>query len=498
MKRLLLIFVSLLCVCYGFAQEDEGITTSQCLVPAPNTGFCSYRLCDTCTALPFDSAFVKQDLGLNYGLYRHSASYPGDVTYRKEYTPPDDCINTKVPNPSFCTTDSTGVLHYDVYYPSNYNGYSQCPLPAIIYVHGGGFSDCKTLSKTGNDPDAIAFARRGFVFINIEYRTGVRISRSPQYQYATVQQQLAEYRASQDVRGAIRTIILRQRKHDSLPLAQRTPYQIDTNNIFLGGNSAGAITVLNVAYYTRQAMLDSINPYLGAVSIKDALGPIDADYYVGDTTIEYHSKIKGVLAQWGSLTLPRNFSDSTTAKNFFDQRIPIICFHGLNDPVVPPYVAGVKFAPVDTRTNGFKDSLSTEKSCLITSPFKSEGKPPSPDIFNVYTYGSPAYVNNILKPLGIRYELYLDCDASHGLDNDGPNFKSDYGIGDSTDYSTIRAVSSYITGRAATFFQTIIGGNAQTSHKVFVECRNERVMCNGANKDDGCLNTDICGTHPHQ
>lgn len=475
-----------------FAQDNNGQPTSTCLVPAVNSGFCSYRLCDTCTALPFDS--VKQDLGINYGKYYHSSTYPGDVTYKKENTH-TSCQATNISSTSFCTTDSTGDLHYDVYYPSEYTHYNQCPLPAIVYVHGGGFSDCRKISKAGNDPDAIAFAKRGFVFFNVEYRTGVEITPSPAYPYATVQQQLAEYRASQDVRGFLRTLIQWQRQQDLLPFAQRKPYQIDTSNIFLGGNSAGAITVLNVAYYTRQSMLDSINPYSGSVSISQALGPIDADYYVGDVNIEYHSKIKGVLAQWGSLTVPRNF-DSSNVRNFFDQRIPIICFHGLQDPIVPPNITPVNFA----RSNiVYGTTYSSESSCLINSPFKSEGKPPLPDTVNIYTYGSPAYFKFILQPLGIRSEIYLDCDAGHGLDPDGPNFKSDYGIGDPvTDYSTVSAVNMYIDGRAATFFQTIIGGNAQTSHKVFYECPNRRVTCSQGNNDGGCLNIDNCSTHPHQ
>ena len=134
--------------------------------------------------------------------------------------------------------------------------------------------------------------------------------------------------------------------------------------------------MLNVAYYTRQAMLDSINPYSGTVSIKAALGPIDADYYLADTTVEYHSKIKGVLAQWGSLTLPPKYSDSTTAKKFFDQRIPdylLSWLAGLN--CFSLCSSGKTLHLLIVGRNGYRDSFNTEKTCLITSPFKAPGLP---------------------------------------------------------------------------------------------------------------------------
>ena len=129
----------------------------------------------------------------------------------------------------------------------------------------------------------------------------------------------------QDVTGAIRSIIYRQRQQDSLPVNQRKPYQIDTNYLFLGGNSAGAITALGVAYYSRQSMVDSLNPQQGSFSISQALGLVNADYYYGGTDVEFRSKIKGVLAQWGSLSIPYNY-DSTTAKNFLTSVSPLSAF----------------------------------------------------------------------------------------------------------------------------------------------------------------------------
>ena len=294
--------------------------------------------------------------------------------------------------------------------------------------------------------------------------------------------------------GAERTIILRQRQERSKSNTQKKAYQIDTNYLFLAGNSAGSITVLNVAFDSAQALLNAINPNQGTATISQALGPIDADYYVGGTDVLYHSLIKGVLAQWGSLALPNGYT-SATAKNFFDYKVPVILFHGDKDNVVNIDRQDINFAPVDNNTStNYGNIYNLETSCLSTASFKAAGNPnPNPDIF---TYGSRSIFNYILQPLNIPSELHVDLQMKHGLDTDGPAFKSDFGIGTTlgtnTDYSTAAAVSLYIISRACIFFQNIIGGNAQgrqnssTTHKVFIECENNRVKCDLLNDDPGC------------
>jgi acetyl esterase len=60
--------------------------------------------------------------------------------------------------------DTTEEHHYlDVYRPIVRSG----PLPVVLYVHGGGF---RILSKDTHWLMAIAFARRGYVVFNINYR----------------------------------------------------------------------------------------------------------------------------------------------------------------------------------------------------------------------------------------------------------------------------------------------------------------------------------------
>lgn len=55
----------------------------------------------------------------------------------------------------------------DVYRPTHAEG----PLPTLLYVHGGGF---RILSKDTHWVMALAFARRGYVVFNIDYRLAPR------------------------------------------------------------------------------------------------------------------------------------------------------------------------------------------------------------------------------------------------------------------------------------------------------------------------------------
>jgi hypothetical protein len=179
------------------------------------------------------------------------------------------------------------------------------------------------------------FARRGFIAMNIEYRRG-RVLDTVDTKFTTIQHEISVYKGGQDMRGACRSAIKLQRFHTALNL----PFQIDTTKIFLGGNSAGALMSMLTAYYRDQAMIDTAFPVApGSPKFKDVLGPINADFYYGDTTIEYRSKIKGVFAMWGGMPIPVSFENNKAA--FFGNgasstdNAPMIGFHGALDPIFP-------------------------------------------------------------------------------------------------------------------------------------------------------------------
>lgn len=62
---------------------------------------------------------------------------------------------------------TASVHQLDVYVPTR----SPKPLPVVMYVHGGGFS---MLSKETHYLMAMAFARRGYLVFNVNYRLGAR------------------------------------------------------------------------------------------------------------------------------------------------------------------------------------------------------------------------------------------------------------------------------------------------------------------------------------
>jgi len=373
-----------------------------------------------------------------------------------------------------------------IYYPPLHR-YDSLPLPVLLLTHASGFSDCYDFNSFYMDTLCKHFAMRGFVTFNVEYRRG-RIKDTGKY--TSVQHVIAMYRGDQDIRGAIRSVIKLQRNQKTLKL----PFQLDTNRIFIGGASAGAMMSLNAAYYRNQKMIDSIFPVAaGTPMFKDILGPINANYYYGDTNISYLSKIKGVLSMWGGTPIPLNYENNQAA--FFKSvdstdNPPMIGFHGLNDPVFP--ISGkakqrVYFSPPRM---GNTQNYNSESYCL-TGRITLDSVAATPDIIDA----SALNMYNILNKLGRLTEFYEDCNMGHGLEGgcDTCTFLSDFGTGSTNG----KPIWLYIAQRTATFFQAVMNnatpGDFTNSSTKFVDCENKRVKCNYANNNNGCRNTDTCG-----
>ena len=144
------------------------------------------------------------------------------------------------------------------------------------------------------------FARRGFIAFTIGYRTG-RIKDTPNPDRTSAQQGLASYRGIQDGRGAIRSIIKRNASTDK----HGNKFRINEDQFFIGGLSAGAIIAMGSTYYRNQGMINQAYPVRGtSISVEDALGHINSDYYYGETGSDfanplYTPLIRGVLNGWG-------------------------------------------------------------------------------------------------------------------------------------------------------------------------------------------------------
>ena len=108
-------------------------------------------------------------------------------------------------------------LTLDVYRPRSLSG----PLPAVLYIHGGGFS---MLSKDTHWLMAMMFARRGYVVFNVNYRL------APQWPYPA---------AIEDVCSAFTWVTQHAAR-----------YGADTDRLVIAGESAGGNLSLAVALAT--------------------------------------------------------------------------------------------------------------------------------------------------------------------------------------------------------------------------------------------------------
>ncbi len=165
-------------------------------------------------------------------------------------------------------------LTLDFYEPT---GDTSVRRPLIIWAHGGSF-----LGGTKTDADVTAlcqrFAKKGFACASINYRTGF-------FPFDSTGIVPALLRAVQDMKASVR-FFYKDKSTANL-------YKIDTNNIFIGGSSAGAITALHVAYLDKTC---EINPYINQTTLV-ASGGIDG----ASGNQCYSSRVKGVINLCGAI-----------------------------------------------------------------------------------------------------------------------------------------------------------------------------------------------------
>jgi Carboxylesterase family/Secretion system C-terminal sorting domain len=169
---------------------------------------------------------------------------------------------------------STTSLKMDVYQPT---GDTATVRPLIIWVHGGSFIGG---SKTDFDMTSFSndFAEKGYVCASIDYRLGF-------FPIDSANAVKAVIRAVQDLKATIRYF-----KKD---FSTANTYKIDTNNIFIGGSSAGAITALHTAYLRDEC---EIVPYVGQTNLNNLGGLTGNSGNPG-----YSTSVNGVVNLCGAL-----------------------------------------------------------------------------------------------------------------------------------------------------------------------------------------------------
>lgn len=165
-------------------------------------------------------------------------------------------------------------LTLDFYEPTGDTSHAR---PLIIWAHGGSF-----LSGTSTDADVDTlchrFAKKGYACASINYRLGVAAPDSAEFIKAVL-------RGVQDMKASIRFFY-----KDKLTT---NTYKIDTNNIFIGGSSAGAFMSLHTAYLKRSCQMVE---YMSQATL-DGLGGIEG--YSGNQCYSQHTK--GVINLCGAL-----------------------------------------------------------------------------------------------------------------------------------------------------------------------------------------------------
>lgn len=186
-------------------------------------------------------------------------------------------------------------LHLDVFQPQND---TLAKHPLVMLVHGGAF-----YFGSKDDKSITAWCRHlaslGYVTASIDYRIGFLPT------MASIGR--AGYRAVQDAHAAMRFLVSHQEE-----------YGIDTSMIFVGGASAGAITVLNLAFMTNETRPE----YTHSGFLRPDLGDIDTC----GNAIKADFQLKGIVDMWGAMP------DTTFLHG---RNIPILAFHGNADNIVP-------------------------------------------------------------------------------------------------------------------------------------------------------------------
>ena len=194
--------------------------------------------------------------------------------------------------------NSNTTLKLDFYEPTN------DPLtarPLIIWVHGGSFIggsktdlDVKTLSER--------FAKKGYACASIDYRLGF-------FPFDSTNAIKAVVRAVQDLKAAIRYFYQDAQTANT--------FKIDTNHIFIGGSSAGAITALHVAYLNDAC---EFSDYM-STSALTSLGGLEGN----SGNPGYSTKVHAVINGCGALAR-YNWLEAGD--------VPLCSVHGTNDGTV--------------------------------------------------------------------------------------------------------------------------------------------------------------------
>lgn len=205
------------------------------------------------------------------------------------------------------------TLRMNIWKPVN-DGLTERPV--IIFAHGGGFMGGHRATL---DTLCMQWAARGYIAATISYRLGFHApwpKRMP-YTYDRAEVVRAACRATMDMRNAVRFLKARAPK-----------YRASTEDFFVGGFSAGAITALHATYMDNEKEIPVECGEMGMVYEKltpfarpdlgireQELSPMASD-----------ASVKGCLSFFGAI-LDTRYIDAADDPALFT-------YHQVGDPVV--------------------------------------------------------------------------------------------------------------------------------------------------------------------
>ena len=260
----------------------------------------------------FIITFCNAQMTLTYdGLVRESL-YSDSIRYLDEVfenvTITEDVVYGNAPDLPFIFLFEWNTydidLDMDIYEPE---GDTETQRPVIIFIHAGAF-----FSGHNELDDVVALsisaAKRGYVAVSINYRLGLNI-------LSSYSGERAVHRGVQDASAAVR--YLKEFAGE---------YNIDANNIFVWGTSAGSFIGLHLAFSEDDERPEST---YGGGGDPD-LGCIDCE----GNSYDHDSRPKALVSCWGAI----GDLDWIDPEN----DVPSILFHGTADPIVP-YNSGFPF-----------------------------------------------------------------------------------------------------------------------------------------------------------
>jgi para-nitrobenzyl esterase len=212
-----------------------------------------------------------------------------------DYTLTSDVVYGQVPG--------GGDLLLDVYEPT---GDQLAARPLIVLAHGGSFIGGSKTEDPAVTKSCIAFAKMGYVCASINYTLGFDAF-PPNAESAA----RTVYRTARQMKTAVRFF-----RKDA---ATANLYKVNPDVVFIGGNSAGAITALHAGYLDTYAELPA-----GIDTSALAQGAIEG-YMFGHPG--YSDQVSGIINMAGAIGDVDWLANNTI--------VPVVSAHGTVDQTVP-------------------------------------------------------------------------------------------------------------------------------------------------------------------